>query len=194
MTLLIQPKQLAGFGTPIETGELLPQPEGQLAGTQGTNALTTTYYGGSYALRRSASLGKFLMRLTAATAGAVVRVLIYQGIQGGSGTASKIASVSSAALGSGAQDLLLSFSEGTVNFSVGLIYVLVGRVNANTATARVYTQSSFDLLNANVNVNTHPTAFTTALVASAADPATINPLTTLVPSNTDVLPICRLLA
>lgn len=194
MALLIQSKQLAGFGTPIETGEIIPQPEGQLAGTQGTNALTNTYFGASFRLHRAAALGKILLSLTAATAGAQVRALIYQGSQGGSGTASKIASVSSAVLGAGAQDLTLSFSEGTISFAPGLIYILVGRAVAVAATLRVFTQSAFQLMNTNVNANTHPTAFTTALLASAADAATINPLVTLVASSTDVVPICRLIA
>ena len=194
MSLLIQSKQLAGFGTPVETSDLVPIPEIPLAGTQGTNALTATYFGASYNLRRSASLGKITTRYTAVTAGAVVRILLYQASQGGSGIASKIASVSSAALIAGAQTLTLSFSEGTVNFSVGLIYLLIGRVNANAATARIYTQSAFDLLNVNILAGTHPLAFTTAFLASAADPATITPTVDLVTTTTDVVPICRLTA
>jgi hypothetical protein len=190
----IPAKQLDGLGTPIETVEILPQPEQVLAGTQGTHALAGTYDGGSYVMRRAAACSKILLRLTAVTIAAQVRVLIYQRADGGGGVASKIASVSSAVLAAGAQQLTLTFSEGTVNFKPGLIYVLVGRPLAIACTLRVYSVSALDLINQNVDGNTHPCSFTTAISAAGADPATFNPNVDASPSTTDVVPICRLVA
>ena len=191
---LIQAKQIAGYGTPIETGEIVPVPEGVMTGTQAVHALNDNYDGGSMVLRRAASMSRIIFRLTSVTVNARPRVLIYQTTDGGSGVASLKASATAAALAAGAQDVTLVFNEGTVNFAPGLIYVLFGRFVAIGASLRVYTSSAFDLLNTGVDPNTHPLCFSTAIAASGAAPATFNPLTAPTAASTDLVPVIRLRA
>jgi hypothetical protein len=90
------------------------------------------------------------------------------------------------------------FAEGTVTFEAGLVYALYGIAVATTgsATMRVYTTDTCDLLTQNVDVNTHPTNFTTTILTSVL-PATFNPLPApgeAVASNVNLTPVLRLRA
>lgn len=189
---LIKVKQIEGLGSVVETGEIIPLPEG-VENTQGTNAVPLAYVGGSYFLRRAADMSRIVWRLTSNTLGSSARFLLYQTSDGGSGIASKIASVTVTPVGPGAQTVTGIFEQSTVRFKEGLVYILYGRPVVTASTMRVYSNNNLDLLTGNMVANTHPVAFTTLSLASAADPATLNPLT-VAADTTDLLAIVRLLA
>jgi hypothetical protein len=193
----IQAKQIEGYASPIELVEIIPLPEGPRT-TQGTQSLNpdNNYIGASYFLRRAANMSRLIYRLTAnTTIGSKQRFLIYQTPDGGGGTATKVASGTFTTTALGAQSNTLVFTEGVVSFAPGLIYILCGRADATLgATLRVFANNSLDLLNSNVDANTHPISFTTAIAANAADPATFNPLTAAIAATTDVATIVRLRA
>jgi hypothetical protein len=176
-----------------ETGEMYLVPEGVMAGAQGTQGLAVggTYIGGSYVVRRAATMTRLILRLTAVTAGAQLRVAMYATPDGTSGIADKLVDATSAVLVAGAQTVTLTFP--AVTFPQGLLYILVGVIN-NAATLRVYAAAAQDLVNTNVDANTHPLQFTTAISVVGAAPATFNPLTGGTPTTTDVLAIARLRA
>lgn len=157
-----------------ENVELLPIPEGQVAANS-TRVAQTTFEGASYVLRRRVTFDRILLRITARAGAPTMRMLIYQGVLGGAGIASLIATVSTFAVPAPTTNFEVTPAEGIVTAEAGLIYVLWGRDSgAGSFTLRTYTVQADDLLTANVDAAYHPTSFTTA-VSAATSPATFNP-------------------
>jgi hypothetical protein len=160
-----------------ETDEYIPQPEAQVT-TNSTRVAQTTYDGASFALARRVTFNRLILRLTAVTGTPTLSVLIYQAAQGGSGAGatSRVATCSLSPVATGT--FTLTPAEGTVTLLPGLVFVLIGRSSAaGSATFRTYTVQTDDLLNANVDVNTHPVSFTTTISATT-NPATFDPRAT----------------
>lgn len=185
-------------GSQLETSELILLPEGRVI-AQSTRVLQANFDGASIIVRRATSLSRVIFRLTAAVLPATVRVLLFQTSSGGSGIANRIASATVALAVAGAQTQTVIFAEGTVPIKEGILYALFGRsAGAGSGTMRTYATSNYDLLTSNVDNNTHPTMFTTAILSSAL-PATFNPLPVAgggqaTPAALDLCPVLRLRA
>lgn len=167
-----------GENVATETGEmiLLPEARYQADGTRGDH---TVLEGASFRLHKRVQFNQILVRATAQAGAPTLKVLIYQQANGLSGIATLKASVAAfpiPALG----NYVLTPAEGTVTLEPGLCYVLFGRDSAaGTFTMRTWGNVTVDLLNANVPgapTAVHPTTFVTGFAASAANPASINPL------------------
>jgi hypothetical protein len=124
--------------------------------------------------------------------------MLFQAPDGTSGpTAARVATVTAFAVG-GTGAFVAPLDEGTVTIQAGLIYVLFGRDSAGgSVTIRTFSNKGMDLLTQNVNLNTHPTVYTTA-IASTTTPATIatrqSPTGDLIGEPTNSLaPVFRLL-
>lgn len=159
---------------PTEILELLPIPEGRVAGNS-TRVAQTTFEGCSYILRRRVTFNRILMRVTARAGAPTGRFLIYQGATGGAGIASLIATVAAFVIPAGGTNFEVTPAEGTVTAEAGLIYMLWGRDSAaDSFTMRTYVVQALDLLTANVDAAYHPTTFQTVIAANTT-PATFNP-------------------
>lgn len=178
----------------VETSDLYPVPEAPTSGNA-TRVGQTNFDGASFQLRRGVSADRIIFRISGFTAGGTARILIYQGVNGGSGTAKLVASVRNyAPPGTGVQEA--AFAEGTVLFQPGLIYVLIGRDSpGNSVTFGTYTTLNLDGVTTAVPSTVHPTAFNTAILSNTA-PATVDPLQTptgqFTGTASDVVPVIRL--
>ncbi len=164
-----------GTPTPNEPKEMTIVPEGPVTGNS-TRATNVTLDGGSYIVHRSMTFDRIILRVTAQTAPGALRICLFQDPTGasGSGPIPLIGSVSSFAPGASGNFVVALDAPATV--VPGIVYVLYGRESATGAvTIRSRTVQAQDLLNGNVDVNTHPTSFTTAISATGALPATFDP-------------------
>jgi hypothetical protein len=158
---------------PTETGEILPIPEGRVA-DNAIHVAGPTLVGASYVMRRRAIMNRLILRVAMQVGAPTGRFLIYQATGGGSGVAALIASVTGLAIGAPGNFVAL-FTQGLVTFEAGLIYILYGHDNGlGSFTLRTYKVHALDLLTANVDTDTHPTSFTTAILSTTA-PATFDP-------------------
>lgn len=156
-----------------ETADYIPLPESHVTGNA-TRVANTTFDGASYIIRRPVSFNRIVFRATGQSGAPTARILIYQTASGGSGVASLKATCATFAIAAPG-NFACTPSEGTVTLTGGLIYVLFGRDSAaGSWTARTSTTQSTDLLNGNMDVDTHPTSFTTTIAANTS-PATFDP-------------------
>jgi hypothetical protein len=168
--------------TPTESGEISPIPETRVAGNA-TRIAQTNFDGASYILRRRTEFNRIIFRVTVVVAAPTLTIQVFQTANGGSGVANRIATVTAFAPAVGTN--VATPAEGTVTAVGGLIYVLFGRDSgAGTATFRAALVSSNDLYNQNVDTDTHPTNFTTAIAANTT-PATFDPRQTPTGQATD---------
>jgi len=164
--------QNPSFVPPVETGEILPIPETRITG-DATRIAQTNFDGASYILRRATQFNRIIFRVTVVVLAPTVTIQIFQTADGGSGVANRIATVTGFAPVVGTNTA--TPVEGVVTATAGLIYVLFGRDSvAGSATVRTSLVSSLDLFNTNVDVNTHPMNFITAIAANTT-PATFDP-------------------
>lgn len=162
------------IASPTETQEELPLPEGRASG-QSTRVAQTVFNGASYLLRRAITTDRLIFRVTGQAGAPTGRFLIYQTADGGAGVANLVAKAELVAIGA-IGNFEVAFTEGIVTLKTGLIYILWGRDSAlGSFTLRTYAIPNVDLLSDNMNVNTHPTTFTTIILANTS-PATFNPL------------------
>jgi len=163
-------------GPPIEEGEIIPCPEGAIHDSN-TRIAKKEFDGAAYMLHRGVRFNRILIRFASKTDAPTLRVLIYQAPGGGSGVANLKASVEGFAV-PGVGTATLTLSQGTVQLEAGIFYILWGRDSATGSfQANTYGVRNAQLLSVNVDPNTHPIAFTTAISASTT-PATFNPLHT----------------
>jgi hypothetical protein len=185
--------QQFGDANTTERFDYIPRPEGQLAG-DATQAGALTLQGAAYRLDRAVAFDRIIVRNTAVVGGGTLRFMLYQTPDGGSGVANRVATVT-AFPGVAASNLTLTPTEGEVTVKSGIVYALWGRDGGTSITLSTYTNQATNLLTQNVDINTHPTVFSTALLSSTT-PATFNPRQTPTGQatgvNTDLGPIFRL--
>ena len=168
-------------------------PELRVSG-QSTIADSTSLRGASFVVTREVSFNRIIARVTAGTAATTISIQIFQTSDGTSGnTATRVATIAGHAIAGGAETLVMTPSEGTVTLKRGLCYVLFGRASgAGSFTLRTHGVQSYDLLDQNVDADTHPLVFTTTIAANTT-PASIDvrqPATgNLTASTTDVCPV-----
>lgn len=157
-----------------EDDEIILIPEGQVTGNA-TRVAQPVYDGASFLVTRRTTFNRLLLRITAVTGAPTVSILVYQAAQGGSGAGST-SLVATCSVSPGAPgNFTATPTEGTVTLLPGICFILIGRSSAGgSATFRTYTSTTNDLLNANMNVNTHPVTFTTAIAANTT-PGTFDP-------------------
>lgn len=171
-----------------EVADFIPLPEGRVTGNS-TRSGQTTFEGASYFLRKQATVGNLVVRVTGHTGVGTLRFLVYQQDDGLSGVATLRGTVTGFNPG-GTGNFTIPFAEGTIKLVPGLVYVLWGRDSAvNTITLQTYTTQAVNLMTANVVAATHPTSWTTA-VASTTTPATFDP-TSGTATASDVIPVFR---
>lgn len=180
---------LLGASSSLETVSEYLVPETKVA-TQSTRGDQTYLVGASYIVNRNMSFNRVIVRCqTSGGVGTTIAVAIYQETDGMSGnTINKVATCTGVAT-AGSTNLVMTPSEGSVTLKMGLCYVVWGRDSVGGSfTMRTHTVQNYDLLVSNVDADTHPTAFTTAINATAL-PATIDvrqPVTgDLTPTTTD---------
>ena len=178
--------RLAGSAT--ETTEMFLRPEGVTTGNS-TRVAQTTFEGGSYIVRQPVTLDRLIIRVTAQSGGGTIKILLYQTTTGIVGTANLVGTVTAFAPGA-TGNFEVSLSEGEITLKEGLLFVLWGRDSVGgSVTVRTFTTTNTDLLTGNVNVNTHPTFYSTT-IATSTTPATFNPLAdptgSAVPTTSDV--------
>lgn len=163
-------------------------------GAQSTIADSTSLRGASFIVMREVSFNRIIARVTAGTAATTISIQIFQTSDGTSGnTATRVATIAGHAIAGGAETLVMTPSEGTVTLKRGLCYVLFGRDSgAGSFTLRTHGVTAYDLLNQNVDTDTHPLVFTTTIAANTT-PASIDvrqPATgNLTATTTDVVPV-----
>jgi hypothetical protein len=181
-----------GNASSTEKGEILIRPEAPF-GVQATNtASNVNFEGASYLLTRKSQIDRITIKVTAGGTG-TLRILFFQTVNGGSGIASRVASITGFTPGAtGTFEVL--FAEGTVTFQSGILYVLYGRETATSITVQTYKIDNVDLLVTGVPTYAHPTVFTTAILPTTL-PATFDPRQTptgqATGSNTDIPLIFR---
>ena len=165
---------LTDGGITAEENEYIPLPEGIYSGGS-ANAVGATLCGGSYVSRRVLSFNRVIFRIATWTGGgSPLTVQIFQRANGLSGIASRVGTISNYSPG-GTGTFSVALTEGTVQIVPGRFYILYGRWSGTKNPQFVtYKLPAVDLLNQNVDVDTHPVAFTTAISASTT-PATIDP-------------------
>ena len=164
-----------GVLSPNEPKDLVLTPEGLATGNS-TRATGVTLDGSTFIVRRGMTFDRIILRVTAQAGGGAIRVLLFQSSTGesGSGPVPRIASISSFAPGATGNFVVALDAPATI--VPGIVYLLYGRESAaGSVTLRTRTVSAQDLLNQNVDVNTHATTFTTALSSTGALPATFDP-------------------
>ena len=164
---------LTDGGVTAEENEYLPIPEGIYSGDS-ANAIAATLCGGSYVSRRVLVFNRIIFRITTWSGTSTLTIQIFQQANGLSGVATRVATVSNYNPG-GAGTFVVAPSEGTIRIVPGRFFILYGRWSGTAAPQfRSYKLPAVDLLNRNVDIGTHPVAFTTAIAASTT-PATVDP-------------------
>jgi hypothetical protein len=153
-------------------------PEGGTTGNA-TRIGQTVFDGCSFIVTRRMTCNRLLVRFTAFTAPGTARVLLFQAPFGKSGDgttgpAVRIGTVATFSPGA-AGNAILTFAEGLITIEPGILFILFGRDSAaGSVTFRTRVTQANDLLTANVDLQTHPTTFTTAIAATTS-PATFDP-------------------
>jgi len=183
---------LAPIVPPVEILGIYPRPEGTfLAGQALRAAQLNTFEGGAFRLFRKSIMNRLIFRLTGGGP-VTLDFALYQTANGGAGVANKVATITGFVAAAAPANYEVPFTEGDVTFEEGSVF-LIWCKTAGAGTVRVYGIQTYDLLNTNVQPNTHPLVFTTTLAPPA--PATINPINAavIIPSSgTDLLPVIRL--
>jgi hypothetical protein len=158
---------------PTVTNEWLPPPEGAVAGN-GTRIGQTTFDGASFIARGRIQFNRIIFRITVAVAAPTITIQIFQAPDGSpASVTNRVATVTLFAPAVG--NNLATPAEGTVNLVSGVFFVLFGRDSAaGTVTFQTRSVTALELLNQDVDVDTHPTSFTTAIAANTT-PATFDP-------------------
>lgn len=188
---------------PTELKEIIPRPEGNVVGNS-THVTTALYDGASVLLDRPATMDRVVLRVQVWSTPGTLSMLFFQRSDGSVGDmATPVPLVASVRgfnpLATGGVNFKVPFFEGTVTFRSGLVYVLYGRDSAaGSLTLRALATTARDLQTGNVEVDTHPTNFTTSIpvvAAPGAPPATFTPALAVavpvVPSAADIYPDIR---
>jgi hypothetical protein len=175
-TALLPDGGSSGGGLATETKEYWPVPE-DIGDSKALRVMQTTFEGASLVVSRPVQFDRILFWVTNQSAGGgspTVKILLYQAPDGVSGpTATRVATVTAFPVG-GTGAFLATPAEGTVTIQAGLLYLLFGRDSAGgSVTIRTFSNKAMDLLTANVNLDTHPTVYTTG-ISTALTPATID--------------------
>jgi hypothetical protein len=179
----IAPNTFLPLGLPTEQNELRLFPEAPALGNA-TRVAQILYDGASFRVLQRCKMDRLIVRATAVPSACTLRVAIYQGPNGHSGSngvaatqAQLKASFTFAAAVLGNFEVAPD-AGGTFTLDQGLCYVLFGRSSVGgSATFRTKTTTAMDLDTANVNLATHPTTFSTVISVAAAVPATFDPRT-----------------
>jgi len=157
-------------------------------GNASTIVLATTLSGAAFRNSKKFSADRIEFRATAQAGAPTMSIQIFQGASGfTAGALPRIATVTAFAVGAANTNYEAVFTEGSVTFEAGMIFLLFGRDSAAGAiTLRSYGNSNYDLFNQNIAANTYPVTFTTALAANVSN-ATFNPITQGTAATTDVL-------
>lgn len=161
---------------PTELTELMPIPEGRTGGN-GSFAAPLTLAGAAYVVNRRCLMNRLIFRVTAGGGvTSLARFLLYQAADGASRDPStNLVSLIGQVTGFNASatgNFAAAFDAGaTVDVQRGLLYVLWGRESGTAFTLRSYLTQAMDLQNANVDLDTHPSQFTTTIAANAVTPA-----------------------
>lgn len=148
------------------------------SGQTGTN----DFVGSAFRVPMVVQFNRFLMRLSGQGSGAGpgIAVLVYQTDDGLPGSGTNLAKLKAtmgvaSGLGTGAQNIELTPSEGTVTLLPGVCYILHGRIN-NGPSFYCYTAPTIDLLTTSIPTGSDWVAanFTTT-IPSNTSPATFDP-------------------
>jgi hypothetical protein len=143
-------------------------------GAPGAHSTGTTYVGASFIARRAINLTQLQWQISSAVAADYI-IALYQAPGGGSGIASRIATVTIVGQSTGATSATQPVDGGgSIVLVEGLYYVLFAR-SAGVLSLSCYAGTNAEILNGlgTVSAGMHPTSFTTAL--SGAAPATFDP-------------------
>jgi hypothetical protein len=176
----------------VGVGGVMLMPEFAALGPDTTQSALTTFAGASFLVGKNVSFNRLYAFITAFTAGALLRVLIYQKA-GGSGEGLMSLKATMAGVAVGATGVLtMTPAEGTVTLEAGYCVVLFGKETATNVTLGTYDpHSTYDLLTVNVPATVHPLVMTT-VISAATSPATFNPLTQSTPNVAPAIPVLRL--
>ena len=185
------PQGPQGTGGATETVDYVPIPVTS-ASSASTASTTSTYRGAVYYLYQPVSAPKiYVYSATTLSAGSFV-IALYQTPTGVSGTGNLVASGSITSTRSGI--FTISFTQGTVTFVQGIVYVVFGVTSGGTAlTMTSYnTSPGMNLLNANVPSGKNPSVYTWSSTVTTSPPSTFDPSTQGVVTSSDYAIICRL--
>lgn len=158
---------------PTETGEQYPIPEARVS-TDTTRADQTSLEGAAFIIRRPMVFNRIIFRVATVTGSPTITLQVFQNVDGLSGIADRIATVQAFAL-VGTGNKVATIAEGDVTMKAGICYVLTGRDSGSgTYALQTYTTQAVNLLTSNVDTDTHPLIFTTAIAATTA-PSTFDP-------------------
>ena len=161
--------------TEIEVADHIMNPEGIVSG-QATRSTSLTFEGAAFLLHREVDFNRLIVKASAVPTAGDFTMAVYQAGSGGSGVASKMASVGAFAVSSTGVKTLTPDEGGTIILSPGLCYVLFGKRTGN------FSMSALDLApvdlwtTSDVPAAGHPVGFTTALPTSSI-PSTFDPRT-----------------
>jgi hypothetical protein len=181
---------------PAPYTQIIPQPV-IVTDSQQSRSLTGSgggpMEGGAYRIERRATVSTFHGRIASAGAsGGIIKVALYQ-VPGGLpvGVANLIASGSFTTTGSGSTSFTISL--GPITIEAGTLYLLNGLASGilPSVSTAVYENPSIDLLTTNGVAGLAPIAYTTSFQATAAPPATFNPVSQGTLTSQNTVPVIR---
>ena len=143
-------------------------------GTQSTIADATTLKGASFIVAREFTFNRIIVRATSQAGAPTLTVQIFQTADGMAGNnPTRIATCTGVAV-SAVGNLVMTPTEGSVTILRGVCYVLFGRDSATGSfVLRSHATQTYDLLNGNIDTDTHVLSFTTTFSATTT-PASID--------------------